>query len=995
MPIVRNALSDSEILVIGAGVGGIRAAVGLAELGHRVCLVEKSPATGGVLTQLDHQFPDNHCGMCRMLPMIEREAGPQFCLKKGLVHDNILILPSTELVSLEGSTGQYHAVLSRSPEGIDPGKCTNCGECVSACPVEVPETFSGGIGKRKAVYLPVPNRLPGSPVVDWDLCTRCGDCLEVCPDDAINLDQETERIEMKGIDGVIQASGTPLFDPSELDVFGFGELPNVVTATAFERILSGSGPHRGMPVRPSDDREIRKIAWIQCVGSRNLMIGADYCSSICCMFAIKEAVLASEKIGTEAETTIFYMDMRTFGRDFQRYREQAEKEFGVRFIRCRTHSIERGENPDDLEISYIDSRGRQVKEIFDLVVLSTGQAPERKSLAFESDSLNREGVFVLDSAKGLKDISESVVEAEAVAGRISRLTQKTDRKATESDTEECTTAISNIYDDRPSPLIFLSRFADDRDGFVDWNEIVSELRLLPSAPAVEVVDGIFADGYWETIKNTVKAEGANRLLLATCKPNVPSSRTGKLEREVGLAASLVEVVNLHFLASDRSGKSLTTRAILREIEMGLMRLVSRKPRNGEPIVVTGGCLVVGAGPAGLGAALALADFGIEVALVEKSADIGGNARFILDAVVKEPISKLLDRVENHPRISIHTEAEVFQTSGTSGRFASSIRLKSGETRSLDHGATILATGGAVAQPQEYKLGEHEGVLTHFELEKRISDSTSSFRPLRCAVMIQCAGSREAPNNFCSRTCCQKSLQNAMRIREMHPESTVYIFYRDIMTLGESERIYTEARRKGVIFLPFDSNEKPEVRIISGNLLVQGYDRVAGKPAVFKPDLVALSVGMVPNRPDDLVKIFGLQMTEDGFIKEADSKWRPVDSGREGVFVCGLARAPGQAAAAVIEGEAAAHRAMRILNRPLIPSQRVTAGIKRTLCSLCETCIEVCPHHARFLDAAENAVLVDPAACQGCGLCAAACPNGAAVTGDFEDAGIMGMIEAAL
>jgi len=270
-----------KILVVGAGISGIRAALDLANMGYNVCVVEKSPAIGGILTQLDHQFPNNHCGLCRMLPMIDRDVCSQFCLRKGLFHDNISVYTSTEVVSIEGNPGQLKVVLSRQPRGVNPELCTLCGKCEEVCPVSVPDTFNEGLGERKAICLPVPHQTSGPYSIDWASCTKCGECEKACLTGAIKLDDKHETFDKEDVAAVIIATGTKLFNPDSVDLYGCGEFPNVVTSTAFERIISSSGPFKGSLVRPSDGREVKKVAWLQCVGSRNLMIGADYCSNAC------------------------------------------------------------------------------------------------------------------------------------------------------------------------------------------------------------------------------------------------------------------------------------------------------------------------------------------------------------------------------------------------------------------------------------------------------------------------------------------------------------------------------------------------------------------------------------------------------------------------------------------------------------------------------------------------------------------------------------------
>jgi len=389
------------------------------------------------------------------------------------------------------------------------------------------------------------------------------------------------------------------------------------------------------------------------------------------------------------------------------------------------------------------------------------------------------------------------------------------------------------------------------------------------------------------------------------------------------------------------------------------------------------------------------DNNINVILVEKPDILGGNRKYIYDDEMRQSIESILNEVKNSPRIKILKGAELMRSFGTPGQFISRIRLKSRGEETVHHGVTILATGGNAAETDFYSFARHERIVTLFEMGKFINDAFFAEQPVKSVVMIQCAGTREEPRNYCSRICCINALNNALKIKQIHPDADVYIFYRDIMTYGDSERIYTEARIKGIIFIPFDLASKPEVIIESGKPVVKGFDPILGVPVNLKPDWISLAVGVVPNPIKDIVKIFGIETTQDGFIKEADSKWRPVDTGQEGIFVCGLARAPARADEAMHEGEAAAQRALRILSKVEIVPQRLAARVRHSICSMCELCIEVCPFNARYIDIEEGKIMVDIASCQGCGTCAAVCPNSATLMVDFEDDGIMNVIEAAL
>jgi heterodisulfide reductase subunit A len=974
-------------VVVGAGIGGIRAALDLAEHGFAVHLVDQAPAMGGILAQLDHQFPNDHCGICRMLPMIARDSCVQGCLRKGLFHEHIEILTFTEVMAVAGTPGQMTVTLKRLARGVDPERCTGCGVCDAACPVTAPDAFNAGLSPRKAIYQPIPHQDPTTRLIDWGSCTRCGACVEACPHGAIRLDAEDEIIELRDVAGVILASGTALFDPATVDVYGYGVLPNVVTATAFERLLSSSGPWPGVPVRPSDRRPIRKVAWVQCVGSRNVMLGADHCSNTCCMFAVKEAVLFQQRSAPGAQASIFYMDMRTFGRDFQRYRDRAENEFGVRFVRCRLHSIEPAEQPGNLAVRYVGGSGEAAEEIFDLVVLSTGREPGAIPYPFAG----MEGVVAVGSAPRLRDIAETVLDASAAAGKLIRLLRSRGIGPRTPDPMEPAARAEKLFEQAPRiQVIFCELPAGSQVG-PDLGRMIAETGCLPGAVTASRFPSGPGPALWDEIKAHYARGSANRFVIAVSSPVSHWAQVRRLCLEIGLPPSLVEMVNLHRL----SGGGDLTAAAGQAVEMAVNRLRVRGPRRDPARLTARTALVIGGGPAGLSAARVLAENGIPVALVEREPVLGGNLPRIHDPELRKRIEDVITAVNHHPLITVHPEAEMIWHHGLAGNFIARIRRASGEEKILEHGAVVLATGGGAAQTDAYGLGSDKRIVTQFELERRLQLPEYGALPLRQVVMIQCAGSREEPRNYCSRICCLKALSNAIRIKETQPAAEVYVLYRDIMTYGESERIYTEARRKGVFFIPFDPDRRPVVRVDNGVLVVAARDPVLGEAIELKPDLLALAVGVVPARTQSLAGMLGIALTADGFWREADSKWRPVNSGREGIFVAGLGRAPARADEAMREGEAAALRALHLLAKAFLAPQRLAARVRHAICSRCELCIETCPYAARYKDPETGAVMVDHAACQGCGSCAAVCPNSATVMGDFEDNGILDMIEAAL
>ncbi len=980
---------NTKILVVGAGISGIRAALDLAELGHNVCLIDKAPAMGGILTRLDHQFPNNHCGMCRMLPMIDRDKGPQFCLRKGLFHENIEIMLSSDVVSVEGNPGKLTVTIVKQPKGVDPGRCIGCKECETVCPVEISDGFNAGLGSRKAVYLPVPHQLPNSRVIDWENCTQCGECKKACSSDAIDLADDPEEMVLEDISAVVLSTGIELYDPAQTDVYGVGHFSNVVTATAFERIMSSSGPYKGKLLRPSDGKPPEKIAWVQCVGSRNLMIGADYCSSACCMFAVKEAVLAKEKFGKNIDTAIMYMDMRTFGRDFQRYRDSAEQESGVRFIKCRIHSIEPAENKDDITISYIDSSGNQVEETFDMAVLSTGRRPDHKLPEFAT----HEGVYTVNSAQGFMDISGSVISACAVSVDVGKLLSLSDITPLKHEQGAEETGI--ICEEKPHLQVVLCSCADTLDHIISWDMIEKKLKNLPGNIDITRIKLVCTQDGWDELKQTVKQGPANRLLIASCNPLIYLPRLRELVQDTGIPRSFMEMINLRSIADKTSDSTFVTDSAIYELESGINRLLNRKIKEPVCRTVKNNALVVGGGPAGLSAAVSLSAQKIPVTLVEKTDKLGGNYPDMLPGKEKNDVGNLMAEVENSPIITVLYNSEVLQTFGLPGQFVSRIRSMSGDETPVHHGAAIIAIGGTNVKTDSFCYGTNDRIVTIFELEKQLERPEFSASSINTAVFIQCVDSREEPRNYCSRICCLKSLKASIKIMEKNPDARVYIFYRDIMAYGESEKFYTEARKNGVMFIPYTPDTKPVVSDDSGEVVIQGNDPVLSEPVTFKPDLLVLATGVVPHSAENIVGAGDINTTADGFIQEADSKWRPVDSGREGVFVCGLARNPVRADEAMDEGRAAAQRALRILSKETLKSSEQVANVRHAYCSLCETCIHVCPYDARYADPEIGKIMVDHVACQGCGTCAAYCPNSASVLGCFEENGIMDMIETAL
>ncbi|MDZ7582703.1 MAG: response regulator [Deltaproteobacteria bacterium] len=1136
-------------LVVGAGISGIRAALDLAETGYGVTLIERAPHLGGILSQLDYQFPTDRCGMCKMLPLVDRDASSQYCLRKGLFHENIEILLSTDLVSVTGEAGNFDVTLRQKPSWVDPALCIGCGACAAVCPVEVPDAFNSGMGTRKAVYLPVPHAIPNPYVIDFSVCTRCGACEKVCPTGAIRLSEQERKqfrilvvddelivrdslkewleeegfavdmaesgpealkrlaegsyhlmltdIKMPGMDGVevlqkakevfpdlcvvmmtayatvetavaamktgaldylvkpfdpdklipmvlriyedleaargrlltvgalVLCGGTSYYDPSRgKNTFGYGVLPGVVTSLEFERIFSGTGPSGGRLVRPGDERPVRRVAWVQCVGSRDLQSDADFCSTVCCMAAIKEAVVAGEKTGGALETTIFYMDMRTFGKTFQRYRDRAEAEGGVRFERGRVHSVAHDDGNGDLIIRYVDTGGLLHESRQDMVVLAVGQRPAAGAAAlsemldiplnrwgfgqtvpFSLTRTQREGVLLGGSFSGLKDIAESVTQASAAALAASRTIHGAGGGLAPEPKDE-----KELRDvSREVPRILVAVCACD--GTMAEAAVMEDLRRQLSAdPLIEGVEIIArtctAEG-WNDLMERVESRRPNRVLIGACLPYVYARQIRQLARKVSLHPSLMDVVdirslNLPPLADGQPSQEVCGPSVKRlrsVLEMGLARLKRIDPSPSVSVPIQQRALVVGGGIAGMTAALAIADHGFPVTIVERAARLGGNLIWLKQTLEGQPIADLLSetlqKVDKHPLVSVRTGSRVLAAYGYVGQFFTTIENPEGGAETLEHGITILATGGDEAPTTSYGFGTSPAIITQKELEQKLADGSVDPMALDTVVMIQCVDSREEPRNYCSRVCCASALKHALQMKERNPNLAVYVLYRDMMTYGFTETYYTRARKSDVGFIQYSPKDKPRVAVDQGPVTVTVFEPIIGKTIEISTDLLVLATGVVPNLPAELAAAYGIERDVDGFFQAAESKWRPVDALKEGVFACGLAHSPRSIAESIATAEAAAQRSLRILSRKNLPAGRVVARVHHSLCSLCERCIEACPYGARMLDVDQQKVIVNLLMCQGCGSCATACPNKASVLEDLRQEQMLAVIDAAL
>ncbi|MBU2028046.1 MAG: FAD-dependent oxidoreductase, partial [Proteobacteria bacterium] len=740
------------------------------------------------------------------------------------------------------------------------------------------------------------------------ICSECHLCVRVCKAGAMDH-QEAVREEEIVVGSVILAPGYSLYNPQLSPELGYGRYPNVVTSMEFERMLSASGPFGGHVTRPSDHVEPKRIAFLQCVGSRNK--DNDYCSSVCCMYAIKEAVITKEHLPA-AESAIFYMDIRAQGKDFDLYYERAKKDYGVRFIHSQVSRIAERPKNRNLVIVYIDGEGKPREEEFDLVVLAVGMkpAPEALELAarlgislddfgfcrtdgFSPLSTSLDGVFACGVFQGPKDIPETVVQAGAAAEAASAFLSEVRGTLTR---QKDYPPERDVAGQAPRIGIFVCHCGINIGGIVNVSEVKEYARTLPDVVVVDENLYTCSQDTQEKIKKAIEEHHLNRVVVASCSPRTHEPLFQETIREAGLNKYLFEMANIRDQCS-WVHMLLPLEATAKAKD--LLRMVVAKARLLKPLEesttgVTKKALVIGGGLAGMKAALGLARQGFASALVEKENELGGNLRHIYHTLEGKDVQALLRdtvrEVLSTPEITVFTAAELKSIDGYLGNFRSVISA-AGKDEEYEHGVVIVAVGAGESRPAEYLYGKDSRVVTQSEFEERLALHPEEIEKYQNVVMIQCVGSRNPDHPNCSRICCSVAVKNALKLKELSPRTAVTVLYRDIRTYGLMERYYKLARERGVQFIPYEAEAKPELSANNGNLELRVRDLMIGEEIVITPDLVVLSSAVVPYDNDQLAKMLKVPLTADKFFLEAHMKLRPVDFATDGVFLAGMAHFP--------------------------------------------------------------------------------------------------------
>ncbi len=930
------------------------------------------------------------------------------------------MLTLSEVKNVRGDEGNFEVNLIQSPRYVDLNKCIACGLCAEKCHRKVDDEYNQGLDKRKAIYVQYPQAVPLKYAIDAQNCIyfekgKCKACEKFCPSGAIKFEEKEKELTLQ-VGSIILCPGLETFDPAIHDTYGYNRSPNIVTSPEFERILAASGPYQGHLVRPSDKREPDKIAWIQCTGSRDVHAGANpYCSAVCCTHAIKEAMVAKDHKKGALDTALFYIDVRTSGKDFERYYNRAKDKEGVRFIKSKIVNIAEINGSGNLLIRYTDEEGRRVEEDFDMVVLSVGfSSPKRledlaQRIGIDLDSYNfaetsslspvqtsKPGIYVSGCFDAPKDIPLSVTDASAAAAKAGALLSGARFTRTKKKKLPPEIPAIDIMGVRPRIGVFVCKCGTNIASVVDVPSVAQYAKTLPF---VEYVDeNLFScsQDTQENITKVVQEHKLNRVVVASCTPQTHEALFQETVRGAEINKYLFEMANIrnqcswvhseHPEAATEKAKDL--------LRMATTKVALLEPLPEAELEINQAALVIGGGIAGMAAAQNLSGQGYRTYLIEKTDRLGGNALNLFKSWKGEDIQKntqnLIDAIQSDERIETFLSAQIKEVDGFVGNFTTTIAVD-GEEEKLIHGVTIIATGASELKPDNYLYGKDPRVVSALELDRLFIEKDKRLKDLTTCVFVQCVGSRTQEKPYCSRVCCTHSVVSALTLKEINPDMRVFVLHRDMRTYGLRENLYKEARSKGVIFIRYDLEEKPEVEKDNGKIKVSVHDPALGAALEISPDLIVLAGAMIPEGTQEMARLFKVPLNQDGFFMEAHVKLRPVDFATDGIFLCGLAHSPKSIDESITQAQAASSRAVSLLAQKTIYSSGVVAVVDTVYCSSCGVCVAICPYKASEINEKTGTAEINPVLCKGCGLCVASCRSGAIHLNGFDEAQIMAMI----
>ncbi len=926
---------------------------------------------------------------------------------------------------MDGEAGDFKVTLKKKPRYIIEDKCTGCGTCVEYCPVQYPDPFNQDISENKAVHIYFSQAIPLVAYID-DSCLylkekKCLICEGVCQNDAIDLRQTEEKLEVN-VGAIILSLGMEPYDPKTRDDYGYEKFENVVTSMDYERLLSSTGPYAGEVLRTSDRKHPRNVAWIQCVGSRRVTPGDNsYCSGVCCTYTQKQVILTHDH-DPEAKCTIFHNDIRSWGKDFERYFQRTEQLPDTRFLRSYASVV--GENPENKNVIVRYSTPDQgvKEEEFEMVVLSVGLNPpagfakmadtfgiELESHGFcKTDPANpiktsRPGIYASGAFHGPTDIPESVFTA---SGAGVQSAEFLDYRRGKLAVERVYPEERDVSSEEPKIGVFICHCGANIGSVVNVPSAVEYALTLPNVVYAQEQLFSCATNSAREITDMAKEKGLNRVVIAACSPRTLEPLFRDTLREAGINQYYLDMANIreHCSWVHSKEKDEATRKAKDIIRMSVARASRLEPLQEFDLPVNKAALVVGGGVAGMTCALAIANQGHPVHLVEKNKDLGGNARRLHQTLegldVQAYLKDLIGKVYKTPLIHVSHDAEILDVSGYVGNFVTTVETE-GRVRQIRHGATVIAVGADEYKPTEYLYGEDERAVTHLELEERIAKEDEKVMKAQSVVMIQCVGCRNEDRNYCSRVCCSHAVKNALKLKENNPEMDVYILFRDMRTYGLKEDFYREAADRDVKFIRYEPEDPPRIEAAKEGgkeiLRVTVPDPILGQRLELDADIVSLAAAVVPSASTDQVAgQFKLTLNPDSFFKEAHAKLKPVEFAADGVFLCGMAQYPKHLSETINQAYGAAGRVLTLLSHDTVIASGAVCEVHENDCVSCGACISACTYGAiEFVDRpAGKKAWVNPVLCKGDGVCNAKCPTNAIVLKHFTDGEILCQIDAA-
>jgi len=927
------------------------------------------------------------------------------------------LLTLSEVNTISGEAGNFQVNVTQHPRYVDMDKCIACGLCAEKCPKKVPNEYDGGLNQRKAIYIKYAQAVPLKYAIDRKNCIyfvkgRCRACEKLCPSGAIKFDDEKKELTLN-VGAIVLTQGSETFDPAAHDTYGYTRQPNILTSLEFERILSASGPYSGHLVRPSDQNAPEKIAWLQCIGSRDEHLGArGYCSSVCCTYAIKEAMLAKEHRKGQLDTAIFYIDIRTFGKDFERYYNRAKDELGVRFIKSRITHISPINDSGRHLIHYVDQAGKRVDEEFDMVVLSVGLGVTREGVqlarklgvemdpygfartdSFKPVQSSKPGIYVCGAFQAPKDIPSSVIDSSAAAGVAGSKLSASRWSLTK--TKHVPQEI-DLRGEPPRIGVFVCRCGTNIAGNVDVPGVVEFAQKLPGV--VYAQENMFScsQDTQDKMTEVIQEHRLNRVVVAACTPRTHEPLFQETLINSGINKYLFEMANIRNQCSwvHKDDPEKATEKAKNLVKMAVAKAGLLEPLTEPTMEINQAALVIGGGIAGMTAAKNLADQGYRTYLIEKSGNLGGQARYLHETWrgenVRQYLAEMIQSVGSDEKIAVFLNSRITRVDGFIGSFQTTVETGE-ESIALEHGVTIFACGATELKPDQYLYGKDSRVVTGLELQKQFIENDPSLRSLNTVAFVQCVGSRIPERPYCSKVCCTQSIKSALTLKESNPNMNVYVLYRDMRPYGLREDFYRQARSNGIAFIRYDSDKPLDATVDQADLRLTFTDTVLKKQMEIRPDLLVLASAIVSKKDNSLARFYKVPQNDDGFFVEAHVKLRPVDFATDGVFVCGIAHAPKPVDESITQAQAAAARAVTVLSARQLSVSGTVAAVDQNRCSSCGVCVSICPYSAPQFNEKSDKAEIQSTLCKGCGLCGASCRSGAIHLKGFDNDQIFSQI----